>query len=121
MVFHGNVDTFIASGAGFILVGNGETAMRATFGAPCPNPGKVNNIAMSNGSSSVGVGISGGNGIGYSFDIRNVNVSTRMFVAVDGKSGGTSIAVDPGFDGGGLALGKGVVPLSRSGVFGKHS
>lgn len=95
--------------------------MRITFGAPCPNPGKVNNMAMSNGTSSVGVAASGGNGIGYSFDMRNVKVSTRVFVSLAGKNGGTAIAMGPGFGGGAVALDNGVMPLSRSSMFGKHS
>lgn len=121
MVFGHNRATFMSSGAGFMVLGKRETAMRMTFGAPCPNPGKVNNMAISKAASSMGIAASGQNGIGYGFDMRNVNVSTRIFVALAGKNGGTAIAVGPGFGSGALALDNGLIPLGRSSMFGNHS
>lgn len=111
----------MGSGAGFMLIGRKHNAIRMTFGAMCPNPGNVNNMAMSKAMSSVRVAASGQNGIGYGFDVRNVNVSTRVFLALASNKGGTAMAVDPGFGSGAVALDKGLIPLRRSGVFGKHS
>lgn len=121
IVFGEKEGTFISSGAGFMVMSNSGSSIRMTFGVPTDNPGKLKNIAMSNGISNCGVGASGGKDVCLAVDMVNMNVSTRMDVALPCKDGGTAMSVHPGFGSGHLALSNRVLPLSGSGVFGKES
>lgn len=109
----------MGSGAGFISLGSKRTVIRVTSGSPCPNPGKLNNVAMRNSTSGMRIGRRGGKGICLSVDMRNVFVSTAMGLMLCDKAGGTVIAMSPGFSKGGLAVGKALLPCSSSGIFRK--
>lgn len=113
--------TFISSGAGFMKLSNSGTIIRMTFGMPFDNPGKLKNVAMSNGTSGCGMGASGGNGVRIDVGIVKVKVSTRMGVSVPCKDGGTAMSVLPGFGSDRVALSNRVLPLGGTGIFGKHS
>lgn len=111
----------IAPDAGFISVGNSQTAVRLTFGATTTNPGKVKKVAISNDTSGVRVGASGGKGIAFDVVMRNITISTGIAVHVMGNAGGYATAIDPGFGDGHVSFANCLCPSSRSGIFGKHT